>query len=240
MATLELGTAGTLRVAIALSSAGGAFWSFPGASGGPPRGVAVDLAGRLARHLELQLVLVEYPNSDAITQAAVRGEWDATFIPYDAERATRMAFGPIYNRSESTFLLRAGLEGTSVEDIDRPGVRILAVTKTTTGRALAGWVRQAAVVEVASMDEIVRMIGAGEADAFAMSRDSLERLSKGLPGSRVATGRFFAASTAFAVPHGRPTLLAAGSDFVTAALRDGTLRHVLDANGMADAELPQA
>jgi polar amino acid transport system substrate-binding protein len=238
MAKLELGTAGTLRVAIALSTAGGAFWSFPGADGGPPRGVAVDLAGLLARHLEQQLVLLEYPNSNAITLAAGRGEWDATFIPYDADRAASMTFGPVYNRSESTFLLRAGLEGASVEDIDRSGVRILAVTKTTTGRALANWVKQAQVVEVPSMDEIIRMIGAGEADAFAMSRDSLERLSKDIPGSRVTKGRFFAASTAFAVPHGRPGLLAAGTGFMAAAMRDGTLRRVLDANGMAEAEVP--
>ena len=135
--------------------------------------------------------------------------------------------------------MRAGLPGETVDDVDRKGLRILAVTKTTTGRALAGWVKQAEVVEVATIDEIARMIAAGEADAFAMSRDSLERMAKDIPGSRVAKGRFFAASTAYAVPQGRAKLLSAGSLWLRTAMADGTLRRVLDANGMKDAEVPQ-
>ena len=238
MDMLELRDPGRLRVAVALSNAGGAFWSYPGEGGAPPRGVAVDLARALARHLGLELDLVSFPNSNAITEAAHADAWDATFIPFDAERAARMDFGPVYNQSESTLLMRAGLPGDRVEDVDRKGLRILAVTKTTTGRALAAWVKQAEVIEVPTIDEIARMLASGEGDAFAMSRDSLERMSKDLSGTRVASGRFFAASTAFAVPPGRPALLAAGSKWLRMAMQDGTLRAVLDANGMKDAEVP--
>ncbi len=232
----EIGVPGQLRIAIAVSTAGGAFWSFAGGQGGPPYGVAVDLGRDFARRLGLEPAFVTYPNSNAITEAAGAGAWDVTFIPYDAERARHMVFGPVYNRSESTLLLRAGLPGTRVEDVDKPGLRILAVTKTTTGRALAAWVKQASVIEIETIEEIARQIAAGEADAFAMSRDSLERMALESPGTRVASGRFFAASTAFAAPPGKPALLAAGSRFLHEALADGTLREVLDRNGMKEAE----
>src|SRR3954447_9590640 len=86
-ARLELGEPGLLRVAIAVSAAGGAFWGLPGIDGGEPRGVSVDLARDFARRLGLTLKLVVYPNSDAITIAAAANAWDVTLIPYDSERA---------------------------------------------------------------------------------------------------------------------------------------------------------
>jgi polar amino acid transport system substrate-binding protein len=236
---LELGDAGLLRVAVAVSQAGGAFWSFPGAAGEEPHGVAVDIGRALARHLGLAPRFAVHPNSNAITQSAEAGTWDVTFIPYDLDRAQRLDFGPVYNRSESTLLLRAGLAGETVEDIDRPGLSILAVTSTTTSRALAAWVKQAQVVEVDTIEEIARCLAAGDADAFAMSRDSLDRMARDLPGTRVARGRFFEASTAIATPPGRPMLLEAGSRFLRQAMQDGTLRRVLDANGMAEAAIPE-
>jgi polar amino acid transport system substrate-binding protein len=236
--SIELGVPGVLRVALAVSSAGGAFWSSPGANGGDPTGVSVDLGRGLAAYLGVQPKLVIYPNSNAITEAAAGSEWDVTFIPYDAERAERLDFGPVYNQTESTFLMRAGSPVLSIEEIDRGDQRILAVAKTTTSRALAAWLREVQPIEVQTIDEIEALLAAGEADAFAMSRDSLLRMSANLPGSRVLEGRFFAASTAVATPKDRPVLLDAASQFLRKAMENGTLRAILDAHDMAGAEIP--
>ena len=81
-----------LRVAIAISAAGGAFWASQDESG-VFRGVTVDLAHALAADLGRTLQIVAYPNSNEITEDAARGAWDVTFIPMDATRAQKLDFG---------------------------------------------------------------------------------------------------------------------------------------------------
>ena len=227
-----------LRVAIAVSAAGGAFWAAQDASG-LPRGVTVDLAKALAEERGSNLRLVVYPNSNEITEDAVRDRWDVTFIPMDALRASRLDFGPFYNSSESTWLVRPGLSIASQPDVDRPGVKPIAVANTTTARAAAAWLKQTALTGYATMPEVMEALRSGAGDAFAMSRDGLERLSRDLPGSRVLPGHFFEAKTAVAVPQGHERMLAEAAAFLRRAARDGRLRAILDANDMKAAEIPQ-
>jgi polar amino acid transport system substrate-binding protein len=225
--------AGKLRVAIAISAAPGAFWASRDPSSGEPRGVSVDLAKAFAAELGVPLQLVVYENSSSITAAAAKGEWDATFIPMDDDRAKKIDFGPVYNVAESTFLVRAGSSLASVAEVDRPGVRIVAVADTTTMRACEAWARQTRVTGFATVDEIVKKLKAGEMDAFAMSRDGLTALAAEIPGSRVLPGQFFGAKTAVATPQGRAELLARVGAFLQAAKSNGTVRRIFDANGMA-------
>ena len=116
----------SLRVAIAISAAPGAFWASRDAQG-RPFGVSIDLAKALAERLGAPLELVEFPNSSEITAAAARDKWDATFIPMDDDRAKKIDFGAVYNIAESTFLVRPGADIKTVQEVDRPGVRIAAV-----------------------------------------------------------------------------------------------------------------
>ena len=231
--------AGKLRVAIAISAAPGAFWAARDSVSGEPRGVSVDLAKAFARELGAPVELVVYENSSLITAAAARGEWDATFIPMDDDRATKIDFGPVYNVAESTFLTRPGLSIGSVPEVDRPGVRIVAVADTTTMRACAAWAKQAVVTGFSTIDEVVAKLRAGEMDAFAMSRDGLTTLAAELPGSRVLPGQFFGAKTAVATPRGRPDMLARATAFMEWAKASGLVRRIFDANGMAESPVAE-
>ncbi|MDB5569958.1 MAG: putative periplasmic-binding protein [Hyphomicrobiales bacterium] len=233
----DLAPSGALRAAIAIGDAGGAFWSGL-REDGAPRGVAVDLAAALADDLGVPVSYVRFENSNGITQSADADAWDVTFVPMDAERARRMAFGPVYNGSQSTLLARAGAPFATLAEADAPHARILAIAATTTGRALAAWLKNVAPIEVATIDIVMERLRAGEADAFAMGRESLELMARSLPGARVLPGQFFEAKTAVATPHGRAAGLAFASAFVERAKADGRLRAILDANGMADAPIP--
>jgi polar amino acid transport system substrate-binding protein len=226
-----------LRVAIAISAAGGAFWASRDESGAF-RGVTVDLAHALAADLGRQLQLLAYPNSNEITEDAARGAWDVTFIPMDDARAQKLDFGPVYNASESTWLVRPGLALETQRDVDAPGVRPIAVANTTTGRAAAAFLKRTQLRGYATMPEIMDALRSAQGDAFAMSRDGLERLSRDLPGSRVLPGRFFEAKTAAAVPRGRSDMLETVTAFLRRTAQDGRLRAILDANDMRDAEIP--
>jgi polar amino acid transport system substrate-binding protein len=226
-----------LRVAIAISAAGGAFWASRDESGAF-RGVTVDLAHALAADLGRQLQLLAYPNSNEITEDAARGAWDVTFIPMDDARAQKLDFGPVYNASESTWLVRPGLALETQGDVDAPGVRPIAVANTTTGRAAAAFLKRTQLRGYATMPEIMDALRSAQGDAFAMSRDGLERLSRDLPGSRVLPGHFFEAKTAAAVPRGRNDMLETVTAFLRRAAQDGRLRTILDANDMREAEIP--
>src|ERR1035438_8500258 len=79
----EIAPTGKLRVAIAISAAGGAFWSTKSEAGGYA-GVPVDLGKEMAAQLGVAVEYVAYSNSGKITDAASTGAWDVTFLPQDA------------------------------------------------------------------------------------------------------------------------------------------------------------
>src|ERR1041385_7175269 len=90
----EIAPTGKLRVAIAISPAGGAFWSTRTESGGYA-GVPVDLGKEMAAQLGVPVEYVAHQNSGQIVDAVSKGTWDINFLPKDPEREARMSFGPM-------------------------------------------------------------------------------------------------------------------------------------------------
>ena len=111
----EIAPTGKLRVAIAISPAGGAFWSTKTKSGGYA-GVPVDLGKEMAAQLGVPVEYVVHQNSGQITDAASKGTWDVTFLPKDPEREGKMSFGPIYEVADATYIVKAGSTVTNFAD----------------------------------------------------------------------------------------------------------------------------
>jgi len=222
---------GRLRVAIAISPAPGPFWAGRDPAG-QPKGVTVDLGQAMADALGVPLALVVYDNSGAITDAGPTGAWDITFVPMDAARRQKLDFGPVYNVGESTFLVRPGAAIASLEDVDKPGVRVVGIANTTTLRAIGGWLKNTRATGLPTVEAVIEQLKSGQADAFGMSRDALTDLSAEIPGSHVLPGHFFQARVAVAVPKGHTDSLAFAKTFVETAKGSGLLRRILDANGL--------
>src|SRR5262249_39906233 len=102
----EIVPTGKLRVAIAISPAGGAFWSTKTENG--YAGVPVDLGKEMAAQLGVPVEYVAHNNSGQIVDATGKGTWDVTFLPKDPEREGRMSFGPIYEVADATYIVKAG------------------------------------------------------------------------------------------------------------------------------------
>ena len=179
----EIAPTGKLRVAIGISPAGGAYWSTKTESG--YAGVPVDLGKALADQLGLAVEYVPYSNSGKITDAAAKGEWDVSFLPEDPDRAKKIAFGPIYEVAEATYIVKAGSTIKNFADLDQPGVKVVAVNNTTTMRGAEAHLKKAKVTGYQTFDEILAVLKSGEVDAFALSRDQLNALAKKIPGTRV-------------------------------------------------------
>ena len=228
----EITPTGKLRVAIAISPAGGAFWSTRTEHG--YAGVPVDLGKAMAAQLGVPVEYVVHQNSGQITDAAAKNTWDVTFLPKDPERESRMTFGPIYEVADATYIVKPGSTITNFATLDQDGVKVAAVNNTTTMRGAIAHLKHAKVTGYQTYDEIFALLKGGEIDAFALSRDQLNAMAKKIPGTKVLDETFKQTVTAVAVPLNHPLAAAFAAKFMTEAISNGTLRKAYDNNGLKD------
>src|SRR5438270_3023523 len=232
----EITPTGRLRVAIAISPAGGAFWSTKTENGFA--GVPVDLGKEMAAQHGVPVEYVPHNNSGQIVDAVGKGTWDVTFLPKDPEREGKMSFGPIYEVAEATYIVKAGSPVTNFATLDQSGVKVAAVNNTTTMRGAIAHLKNAKVTGYQTYDEIFNLLKSGEIDAFALSRDQLNAMARKIPGTRVLDETFKQTVTAVAVPPNHPLALAFVSKFMTEATSNGMLRKAYDDNGLKDTPIP--
>jgi polar amino acid transport system substrate-binding protein len=232
----ELAPTGQLRGGVVVSPAASAFFAIKDAKG-EVRGVTVDLFNGFAQALTLPFVMQVYDNSGQVTDAVASGACDIAFMPRDPAREAKVDFGPAYYLISSTYLVPAGSKIQSIDEVNRPGVRIVAISNTTTARSARRTAPYAAVEEVPSVDRMTEMAAAGQGDAFALSHDSFAGLLPKLPGARVLSGHFQQTGIAVAVQKGRPAALKLASGLLEEAKKSGLVRRALDAAGFTDAEV---
>jgi polar amino acid transport system substrate-binding protein len=232
----QLAPTGPLRGGIVTSPAPSAFFAIKDDTGAV-HGVTIDLLNAFAAALKLPLDLQVYPNSGEVTEAVAVGICDVAFMPRDAAREKVVAFGPAYYIIGSTYLVPAGSPIQSIDEVNRPGVRIVAISNTTTARSARRTAPNASVEEVPSVDQMTEMARTGQGDAFALSHDSFAGLLPKLPGARVLAGNFQRTGISVAVPKGRPAALTIASALLEDAKRTGVVRRALDAAGFKDAEV---
>jgi polar amino acid transport system substrate-binding protein len=232
----EIAPTGKLRVAIAVSSAGGAFWSNRNEAG-VYSGVPVDLGKEMAAQLGVPVEYVAHHNSGQITDVSANAVWDVTFLPQDAVRMTKMSFGPNYDVADATYIVKPGSTIMNFQQLDQPGIKVAAEYNTTTMRGARAHLKNAEVVEYQTFEEIFALLKNGEIDAFALSRSQLDRMAKQIPGTRVLDETFKQTTTAVAVPLNHPLALAFVTRFMTEAISNGTLRKAYDGNGLKDSPI---
>jgi polar amino acid transport system substrate-binding protein len=238
-AVKELAATGKLRVGIVFAPVASAFFVTKDA-GGQPHGVTVDLGTELARRLGVPVEFVLMPNSGLVTEATEAGTVDVAFMPVDEERKKRVDFGPAYYIIESTYLVSGNSGIKTLEEVDRPNVRIIGVANTTTIRAAGRSLKSTTIAPVSSVGEAVEMLRAGKVEAFALSRDSLGPLLASVPGSRIVDGGFQHTGIAIAVAKGKPAALAYVTSFMQDAKNSGVVRRALDAAGLNNEQVAPA
>jgi polar amino acid transport system substrate-binding protein len=232
----QLAPTGQLRGGIVVAPAASVFFAIKDGQG-EVRGVTLDLLRAFAATLKLPLALQIYDNSGQVTDAVASAACDLAFMPRDATREAKVDFGPAYYFISSTYLVPAASTIQSIEEVNRPGVRIVAISNTTTARSARRTAPNASVEEVPSVDLMTEMASTGQGDAFALSHDAFGGLLPKLPGARVLAGHFQQTGIAVAVPKGRPTALKIASGLIEDAKKSGLLRRALDAAGFKDAEV---
>lgn len=232
----QLAPTGRLHGGVVVSPAPSAFFAIHDSKGGV-KGVTVDLFNGFAQTLKLPFDMQVFENSGQVTDAVASGSCDLAFMPRDPAREAKVDFGPAYYLISSTYLVPAGSKIQSIDEVNRSGVRIVAIANTTTARSARRTAPNASVEEVPSVDLMTEMASKGQADAFALSHDSFAGLLPKLPGARVLAGHFQQTGIAVAVPKGRPAALKLASELTEDAKKSGLVRRALDAAGFKDAEV---
>lgn len=196
----QLAPHGILRAAINLSN-----FLLVSGRGGPLgfHGVAPDLAQEIATRLATRLELVPYDKPSQIADAAGSGTWNIGLLGAEPARAATIAFSPSYAEIEAGYLAPPGSPLTRTEDVDRPGVRILAYRGSAYGLWLEANLRNATLVHAPSFADAFDRFRAGEADALASLRPKLLEDVQAWPGTRILPGCFMTVRQAIGVAAGQ-------------------------------------
>lgn len=232
----DLVPAGALRGGVVVAPAASVFFAAKDAQGNAA-GVTVDLLRSFAATLDVPLEIKLFSNSGQATDAVASGACDIAFMPRDVAREGKVDFGPAYFNIASTYLVPAGSAIRSIDEVNRVGVRIVAIANTTTSRSASRTAPLASVEEVAGVDLMTARAASGDGDAFALSHDSFVGMLPSLPGARVLPGYFQQTGVSVAVQKGKAGALRLASRLLEEAKTSGVVRRAFDAAGFEDAAI---
>jgi polar amino acid transport system substrate-binding protein len=228
----ELAPSGVLRAGINLSNI--LLVTGRTASGGPV-GVAPDMAAAIAERLGLGVTYVTFPSPGELADAAVAPEaesWDIGLIAAEAKRAETIAFSPAYTEIEATYLVPAGSPIKSIEEVDKPGIRIAVSGRSAYDLYLSRTLKHAELVRGKGLDGTVELFTSEPFDALAGLRPPLmDNLAK-LPGARILDGRFTAVQQAIGTQKHKAAAAAFLKDFVEEAKASGLVAQLIDKHGV--------
>lgn len=229
-AVTALAPTGTLRAAINLSN----FLLVTGkGADGNPEGVSPDMARALAEQLGVGLELLRFKTPGELADAVESGVWDIGNIGAEPARAEHIAFTAAYCEIEATYLVPAGSPITSVEEVDRPGVRIASAARAAYDLWLERNIRHAELVRATGLDGSFDAFVEQRLDALAGLRPRLITDVERLPGARLLEGRFTAVQQAMGTPRTRDK---AGfeylAEFVEAAKASGLVARLIEKHGV--------
>ncbi len=196
-AVAALAPHGVLRAAINLSN----FLLVTGRDpDGSPTGVSPDMARELARHLGVAVELIGYKTPGELADDAVADAWDIGNIGAEPARAEAIAFTAAYCEIECTYLVPPDSPLTSIDEVDRPGVRIASAPRAAYDLWLERNIRHAELVRSPGLDGSFELFVEQRLDALAGLRPALLNQAQRLPGSRVLDGQFSSVQQAMGTP----------------------------------------
>jgi polar amino acid transport system substrate-binding protein len=224
-AIAELAPTGVLRAGINLSN----FLLVSGKShAGEPEGVAPDMARAIAQRLAVPVAYVTYARPGELADAAGRDVWDIGLIAAEPARAETIAFSPAYALIEATYLVPAGSPLTTIEEVDRPGMRIAIAARSAYDLWLSRHLRHAELVRAKSLDASFEQFVADKLDALAGLRPRLLQDVEKLPGARILDGQFTAVQQAVGTAKANAAGVAFLHDFVEEAKASGLVARLIE------------
>jgi polar amino acid transport system substrate-binding protein len=183
----ELAPGGALRAGINL---GNILLVTGSTAAGEPTGVAPDMARAIADRLGVGVSYVTFASPGEVADAVSSNAWDIALIAAEPARAESIAFSDAYVEIEATYLVPAGSSFDSIEDVDRPGVRIAVSGRSAYDLYLTRSLKHAELHRAKGLAGALALFVDEQLDALAGLRPALVENAETLPGARVLDGGY--------------------------------------------------
>lgn len=207
---------------------------------GAADGVSVALAQELARRLDLPLDLVPFERAGEVATTATADLWDVCFLAIDPKRAATIAFAAPYVIIEGVYVVSDASTLREVEDVDRPGVRVLVGKDSAYDLFLTRHLQAATIVREVGQTALLAAFERGDAEVLAGVRQPMQQLVDRSHGLRMLPDRFMAIEQAMGTPTGRTIATAYLRGFVREMIVSGFVADALAATGKADVSVAPA
>jgi polar amino acid transport system substrate-binding protein len=228
----DLAPTGKIRAAINLGNSVLAQRSDDG-----PRGVTVDLARELGRRLGLPVELVTFDAAGKVFEALKAGAWDIAFIAIEPVRAAEIEFTAPYVHIEGTYMVPQDSPLKTIEEVDRPGVRIAVGRGSAYDLYLTRTIKNATLVRAATGggSAMIELFRNEKLEVAAGVKQPLVAYAKAHPDVRVMDGRFMVIRQAMGTPKGRTAGAAYLSGFIEEMKASGFVADALKRSNQPDA-----
>lgn len=152
-----------------------------------PTGVTVDIAREAGRRLGVPVELLCFGAARESYEAMATGRADLCFLAIDPQRAESVAFTPPYVVIEGVYAARTDTAISSIEQVDRPGVRIGVNRGSAYDLYLTRTLRNATPVRA---DTAVTDLVDQGLEVVAGIREPITELVAARPELRLLDGRF--------------------------------------------------
>jgi len=200
-----------------------------------PAGVSVDLARELGRRLGVETRLATFDSAGQVFAVVDGDVWDVAFMAIDPVRAEKIRFTEPYVIIEGTYMVNAGADFTTVDDVDREGVRVAVGKGAAYDLYLTRALKHAGIVRAPTSATAIDLFVERSLEAVAGVRQPLEAYAARHPGWRVLDGRFTAIEQAMAVPKSRVAAWTYLRSFLRDMKADDFIRHALARSGQEGA-----
>jgi polar amino acid transport system substrate-binding protein len=191
------------------------------------------LGRELAARLGVPFEPIVYPNPTAYVAAGQAGGWDIGSMGVISERQALFDLAQPHLEVDYGYLVPAEVRIASISEVDRPGVRVGLVERSTSASALSRQLKYASVVHGRSLSELIDLVMIGDADVIGAQKTNLYNIAPRVPGSRVLDERHGNDEYALAIPKGRdPIALAYVRAFVRDAKSRGLVQQAIDHAGV--------
>ena len=199
---------------------------------GEQGGVAVEFVRELARRLGVELEIIPYKSAGALADSVSSGAWEVSVLGEEPARATVMDFAPPLTEIEATYIVPAGSALKSIDEVDRPGVRIVSPAKSAYDLYLARTIKHAELIQVAGAKASEEHFVKEKCDALAGLKTVLLDFAPTLPGSRILDGHFTLVRHTAATPKGLDAAAAYLREFVEDVKASGLVAKWVKQSGV--------
>jgi polar amino acid transport system substrate-binding protein len=202
-------------------------------------GPVADLVRELAGRLKVPYKLLPLADAREVMDRVKDRSADIGFLAWDAPRAKEVDYTVPYLLMLNAYVVRPDSPIQKSADVDRPGVRIGAVTAQTQEIYLTDTLKNAKVVQFKTQPpqaELEQLLVSGQIDAFAMNRQRAGDFARQSSKIRALPDDFLKAEQSIVVAKGESARVAEINLFLRDVLASGFMRASLGRAKIAGVE----